>query len=345
MRVFTPLTEVNASVKFKQKSGFIQAVINETLLFLNGCGILLEGITARGLEMMAMTFLAVADVKDAAEWATIKTQDDGRSLKTREIIAYINAHFQESISPGSYDDIRRKHLKLVVLAGVIVQTSPSAARNDPQRGYAVADEFGAIARLIPTGEYSQLLSEQVAKTGSLAERLNPKRQIDQVPILTPDGQELMLSVGKHNELQKAVIEEFLPRYGSGAELLYLGDTADKMLWLQQEKLKALDFFEINHGELPDIIAYSSQKNWLFLVEAVYSSGPVSATRLLQLQSLTRECTAGIVYVTAFLDRAAFRRFLAEIAWETEVWIASEPDHLIHFNGGKFLGPYTQGTTP
>ena len=97
--------------------------------------------------------------------------------------------------------------------------------------------------------------------------------------------------------------------------------------------------EISHEELPDIIAYSKEKNWLYLIEAVHSSGPISEIRLLQLQKLTEKCTADIVYVTAFLNRPKFRQFMAEIAWETEVWIADNPDHMVHFNGDKFLGPY------
>jgi len=101
----------------------------------------------------------------------------------------------------------------------------------------------------------------------------------------------------------------------------------------------LNFFEISHEELPDIIAYSPVKNWLYLIEAVYSSGPISEIRLLQLQKLTKNCYAEIIYVTAFQTRSKFRQFMADIAWETEVWIADSPDHLIHFNGDRFLGPY------
>ena len=109
--------------------------------------------------------------------------------------------------------------------------------------------------------------------------------------------------------------------------------------MEKEYLESLNFFELSHEELPDVVAYSRTKNWLYLIEAVHSSGPISEIRLLQLKKLTERCKADIVYVTAFLDRAKFRQFMAEIAWETEVWIADNPDHLVHFNGDKFLGPY------
>lgn len=146
-------------------------------------------------------------------------------------------------------------------------------------------------------------------------------------------------MGQHNDLQKAIIEEFLPRYGHGCEVLYIGDTANKLLFIDADKLKSLHFFELSHDELPDIIAYNTNKNWLYLIEAVHSSGSISEVRMLELKRLTTGCTADIVYVTAFLTKAEFRKWAAEIAWETEVWIAENPDHLIHFNGGKFLGPY------
>ena len=150
---------------------------------------------------------------------------------------------------------------------------------------------------------------------------------------------LFFLAGDHNDLQKAIIEEFLPRYGHGAQVLYVGDTSDKYLYLEKERLKELHFFEISHEELPDVIAYSNQKNWLYLIEAVHSSGPISELRLIQLQKLTSGCSADVVYVTAFLNRAKFRQFITDIAWETEVWIADNPDPLVHFNGDKFLGPY------
>lgn len=104
-------------------------------------------------------------------------------------------------------------------------------------------------------------------------------------------------------------------------------------------MKALDFFELSHGELPDIVAYSSKRRWLYLIEAVHSSGPVSPIRHLELARLTTRCETDIVYVTAFLSRKAFRKFAADISWETEVWIADAPDHLIHFNGDSFIGPH------
>lgn len=325
----------------KAKSASVAAVINEALAILSGLGIPLEGLTDRNLEMMGMCFLAVADVKTSQDWPNAKDCDCGRALKSREIITYLNENFGEKISPGSYDDIRRKHLKLPTVAGIIVKSAlrPNAARNDPTRAYALAADCAALVRRFGSATWDDEVDEFLSERQTLSEQLEGTREVDMVPVTMPSGQALQFTLGQHNELQKAIIEQFLAIYGHGAEVLYVGDTAKKFLVHEKDKLEALNFFELAHGELPDIVAYSRSKNWLYLIEAVHSSGPISPVRLLELQQLTNKCSAEIVYVTAFLDRDTFRKFMADIAWETEVWIADAPQHLIHFNGHRFLGPY------
>lgn len=179
---------------------------------------------------------------------------------------------------------------------------------------------------------------------TLKNQLSDNRNLDKIYVGFSSGKILDFSPGKHNELQKAIIEEFLSRYGYGAEVLYVGDTTNKFLHLESERLKDLNFFELSDGELPDIVAYSKQRNWLYLIEAVHSSGVISPIRLLELKKLTEQCQADIIFITAFLDRNTFRQFAPDIAWETEVWIADAPDHIIHFNGEKFLGPYSPNKT-
>jgi adenine-specific DNA-methyltransferase len=95
-----------------------------------------------------------------------------------------------------------------------------------------------------------------------------------------------------------------------------------------------------HGKMPDVVLHYVPKNWLILVESVTSHGPVDGKRHAELADLFRASTAGLVYVTAFPSRVVMSRYLAEIAWETEVWVADAPSHLIHFDGERYLGPYS-----
>ncbi len=337
----SPEMRIPSFITHKEKPTKLVKLFNEALLILSKLGIPVDGLKQRELEKMAMSFLAVVDVKRSADWPKAKVRVGKDTLKSRDIITYLNEHFAENISMGSYDDIRRKDLKLSVVAGIIVASAnkPSAARNDPTRGYSLSPEYFEVVRSFGQESWLEEIDAFIADRPTLADRLAAARNIEAVPIKLPGGQTLQFSPGEHNLLQKAIIEHFLPRYGYGAEVLYVGDTAKKYLVREAEKLKLLKFFELEHGELPDIVAYSESKNWLYLIEAVHSSGPISPVRLLELKRLAHDCTASIVFVTAFLDRGTFRKFAPDIAWETEVWIADAPDHLVHFDGEKFLGPY------
>ena len=314
-------------------------LINGALDILESVGIPFAGKRERGLEMMAMTFLAVAGVTKT--WKEAKGQNEHRHIKTREIIKFINEYYEENISSGSYDDIRRKHLKLPVLADLILNSAdnPSAAQNDPTRGYTLSADFRILITFYGTEEWSIRLKLFNKNRPALDEILKRKRDLPKVRITLPSGHILDFSQGGHNQLQREIIEEFLPRFGAGCEVLYIGDTVNKYLFREDDKLRHLGFFELSHDSLPDIVAYNKQKNWLFLIEAFYTSGPMSEERILELKKALKECNAGLVFVTAFTSKKDLKKNIADIAWETEVWTADNPDHLIHFNGGKFLGPY------
>ncbi|WP_299436449.1 BsuBI/PstI family type II restriction endonuclease [uncultured Maribacter sp.] len=328
------------SKTFKEKTKQVQELINNTLYILDCFGIPLD-TTPRRLERMAISFLACGDVKTISDLKNIKDLKDNFSLKTRDVIDYVNKNFKEKISSGSYDDIRRKDLKLLTVAEVVLRSSPNSATNDSTRGYSINPLYANLVKDYGSKGWEQKVKDKLKGVEPLNQKLKRERELKKVKVTLPSGGKIQFSSGEHNDLQKAIIEDFLPRYGFGAQVLYVGDTSDKYLYLEEKKLKELKFFDISHEELPDVIAYSKEKNWLYLIEAVHSSGPISELRLLQLAKLTEKCTADIVYVTAFLDRPKFRKFIAEIAWETEVWIADNPDHMVHFNGDKFLGPYKE----
>ena len=315
-----------------------QKMINQALEILEGVGIPLDGKTERGMERMAVCFLAVASVIN--DWS--KASNDN-FYKTRDIISYVNTNFEENISSGSYDDIRRKDLKLLVLANLVVNSGEkqSSATNDPTRGYSLDDNFKNLIIHYGTKKWKEKLKTFMKNRPTLKDTLSRKRNIEQIPVKLPQGIELNFSSGEHNILQKEIIENFLPRFCTDCLVLYIGDTSNKLLYMDEEKLTHIDFFKLSHDELPDILAYDTLHNWLYLIEAVHSSGPMSEIRVHELKKLLKNCKADLIFITAFLSRNDFRKWSMDIAWETEVWIADNPDHLIHFNGTKFLGPYKE----
>ncbi len=318
----------------------LKKLVSDALEILQAFGIPLERETQLRKMRIAKAFLAVAGMKPGLSWAEAKSNDDNHRLRSRDVLQWMNLHLGENISSGSYDDIRRKDLVLPVTAGVILKSAgkSDAATNDGTRAYAIDQNFAAQICLFGTPAWDTSLAKFMAGKLTLAELLRKQRELARIPVKI-GGQDVLFSPGEHNQLQKAIVEQFLPLFGRGAEVLYVGDTERKSLFLDEQGLRKLEFFELSHDKLPDVLAYSSFENWLYLIEAVHSANPISELRKLTLERLATSCTADIVFVTAFLNRDTFRKFSADIAWETEVWIADNPEHLIHFNGDKFLGPH------
>jgi BsuBI/PstI restriction endonuclease domain/BsuBI/PstI restriction endonuclease HTH domain len=322
------------------KSQQLKSLLNQALTILHAVGIPFDGKSENALVRMAECFLAVAGVRNG--WHEAGEQENRKKQsKTRDIISFVNQHFEENISPGSYDDIRRKHLKLLVLSGIVVNSGSmsGAATNDPTRGYSLHPAFVDLIMTFESEDWETQLAQFKTNHQSLSEALSRKRDLATMAVILPGGRPLVLSPGEHNELQKAIIEEFLPRFGSDCSVLYVGDTSNKLLYIEKEVLASLNFFELSHAQLPDIIAYSNTRNRLFLIEAVHSTGPMNEIRVLELQQLLSSCPAEVIFVTCFLTKKDFKKWLLEIAWETEVWIAENPDHMVHFNGHKFLGAH------
>ena len=160
-----------------------------------------------------------------------------------------------------------------------------------------------------------------------------------VPVTLADGSQIVLSPGGQNPLVKAVLEDFCPRFTPGGQVLYVGDTDDKFVVWEREALAAQGVTIDEHGKMPDVVVLDVERGWLVLVEAVSSHGPMDPKRREELASLFADSAAGVVYVTAFMDKRTFSAHLANISWETEVWLAEAPTHLVHFDGDRFLGPY------
>lgn len=288
-------------------------------------------------ERSALTLLSLAHLTMADRWT--KTQRP--LVRIVDIMAWMREHHGKDYAPNSRETIRRQTIHQFEAARLIDRNpdDPSRPTNSGDTNYQLTETAAEMLASYGSKLFEKASRNFVSVYGSLVSSYRRDRDLQKVPVTLPDGTSLKLSPGGHNVLQALIVEEFAPRFAKGAVLLYLGDTANKRLHISTEILKNLNIPEMNHDKLPDVVLYDEEKNWLFLIEAVTSHGPVSPKRYAELELALEECPSERVYVTAFLDSNDFRRNAGDIAWESEVWLADSPDHMIHYDGEQFLGPY------
>ncbi len=196
-----------------------------------------------------------------------------------------------------------------------------------------------VAQSFGSKHFKANIKEFIKNQGSLSEIYEKKRQKRKVPVTLPNGKKIKLSPGKHNILQAQIISEFASRFITKPIVLYIGDTAKKNIHIDFKYFKELNINITEHDKLPDVVILYEMHNWLFLIEAVTSHGPMNPKRIVELEEMFKNYSNGLVFVSAFLDFTEFKKHTKDIAWETEVWIADVPTHMIHFYGDKFLGPH------
>lgn len=320
----------------------IKIKIEQAINILKSIGVNVRKLTGRRRERVAKALLAVAYLVPTNNWYEADScLVGGRPpVTTRQVIRFWNEHYGENIADSSYDDVRRKDLIILVDAGLVAKSAakPSADINDGTRGYALEPDALNLLRSYGSERWEEQLLIFRAKLNP-GDRLSKAPAYKRVSVKLPTGEEYHLSPGAHNRLQKAIIEEFLERFSPGAEILYVGDAEEKMLHVEKERLKELGIESLSRKTLPDVVAYDAERNWIFLIEAVHSFNPINELRHKALARLVSTSKASPVFVTVFESMKKFASFAKDIDWETEVWIAEEPDHLIHYNGDRFLGPH------
>jgi len=306
--------------------------IEEAQEILNSLGL----PTAQQNEMSALTLLALCNIKENDNWAKASRQSLG---VTKGVMTFVADNYGKPYAPNTRETFRRQVLHQFVQGRIADYNpdQPDLPVNSPRAHYAVTEVALIAIKKYGTAKWNAALKKFKKQVVTLTEAYEKERSLLLVPV-TINGKKIKLSAGKHNEVQAAVVEQFAPRFARGAKVLYLGDTANKDLFIDRDGLKEIGIPITEHSKLPDVVIYDEEREWLFLIEVVTSHGPVSPKRMLEFEEFLKDCKLGKIYVTAFPDKAEFRKNIADIAWETEVWIADNPDHMIHFNGDRFIGP-------
>jgi hypothetical protein len=288
-------------------------------------------------DRSAFCLLALLDLVPAKSW----DQASSPMMGTRPIMDWMSEHYKKTYAENSREDIRRDSVQPFVAAGLALHNpdDPKRDTNSQDSVYQIDPIALDLIRSFESEHWDSKLSLYLSIRGTLIEQYAKERQQDRIPVLIKPGKEITFRPGKHSVLVKAVIEEFSPRFAPGGDLIYVGDTGEKFVYFEPNLLEDLGVVVNLHGKMPDVVIYYREKKWLILVEAVTSKNPVDGKRHAELANLFASSKVGLVYVTAFPTRRAMGRYVGSISWETEVWVADAPSHLIHFNGVRFLGPY------
>lgn len=291
----------------------------------------------RSNERSARTLLSLLRLRPGDSWSSAVNP----MLTTREIMDWIRDEYDHDYAANSRETIRRFTLHQFVDSLLVQQNPdrPDRPVNSPKWNYQVTPEALALIQKFNTPTFERSLTAYLSSFPSLKVQYAAARERNRIPITLPNGKMFSLSPGGQNVLIRQMIEQFCPQFTPGGEVLYVGDADPKLEHFEEDRLGELGVVLDHHGKKPDLIVYLPEREWLVLMEAASSHGPVDAKRHRELRTLFAGAKPGLVYVSCFPDRKEMRKYLHQIAWETEVWCAEDPDHLIHFNGERFLGPY------
>lgn len=300
--------------------------IEEARDFLTQIGIPVKQRT----DMCCYVLIALTDMAQKDSWGKAENPWMG----PHDIIVYLDAKGIKSYAENSRETIRKNCLRPFRDLALIEDNG--LASNSGKYKYRLTDEILNLIRVYQSAEWAIALKYYSQYHSVLVHSYQSKKELQKMPVRV-NGQDLRFSPGKHNQLQKQILEVFAPKFAPGFECLYVGDSADRDMYKNSARLAELGF-DITLDVLPDVVLYVPEKKWLYFVECVTTVGPVDQKRVRDIENMTNGVDAGNVYVTAFPDFATYKKFSQELAWETEVWIADAPEHMIHLNGDRFLGP-------
>jgi len=288
-------------------------------------------------ERSAFVLLGFLGLEPKDEWFEARNP----LLGIHQLMAFIRAKYGKDYAANTRETIRKDTIHDLVESGLLLKNPdvPDRPTNSPHTAYCIEEVALGVLRSFGSGKWPEELARYKESAESLRSQYAQERRTQRVPLRVPGGKVIHLSPGGQSQLVKKILDDFCTLFTPDAEVVYISDTAERFAIYDRELLQELGVKLPEHGKLPDVVVYLKAKNWLVLIEAVESGGAVDPKRQIELRKLFLGCRAGLVFVTAFKNRQVFKRFLSNIAWETEVWVADAPTHLIHFNGERFLGPY------
>jgi len=283
-------------------------------------------------DVAGYSLLTLANLKEGSAW----NEATNEWIRIHDVLQFTRENYQKTYAENTRETIR-KNCMHPFREGALIEDN-GLATNSPNYRYRLTEEALSLLKTFGEPIWHQALDTYRSHHQTLIEKYASKKRMEMMPVHI-DGTEILLSPGPHNALQRDIIEQFAPRFAPGCTCLYMGDTTKKDLIKDSAALEQLGFDITLHDKMPDVVLYRQDKHWIYFIEAVTSTGAMTPQRVLDIQAMTRNVEAGKIFITAFPDPDTYKQFSGDLAWETDVWISAHPDHMIHLDGTKFLGPY------
>ncbi len=289
-----------------------------------------------------MTLAALAEMYGDKKWRNASEDYHG----THHIVTFINEHYPNKAgldktpyAENSRETFRKYNIKPWISAGIL-EPKAGLATNDKDNSYRFTSYFASLIRTYGTEQWEEKLTEYKENHVTYAEYLKQTKNIERDYITEYGDIKISLKKSAHNKLQLNILQYLIPLVcKEKPELLYIGDATDRNLWQKDERLDELGIHVLSQsGNLPDIIVYDESQKRVIFIEAYHSTGPFTIDRVNAIKSLCA-CAEGTeaAFITAFDSTAKMLKNYKDIAWDTDIWSADEPTHLVHKNGDKFIG--------
>ena len=288
-----------------------------------------------------MALAACAEITEKSKWRHASEAYHG----THDIISFINRNFPNKANldtkgyqENSRETFRDETLKPWISAGIL-EARYGLASNLKDNAYRLTAQFVALIRTYGTERWLEELEVYKSIHPSYETLLKQVKDLDPGYSVNYNGLVFTLDRSPHNKLQKAILDVFAKYFASGAELLYIGDTSDRMLRKNDNRLSELGINVFSKSTcIPDIILYDEKHNRILFIEAYNSVGEFTYDRVKDILACCH-CKPGteVAFITAFATMKKALQVINNIAWDTDIWVAEYETHLIHKNGDKFIG--------
>lgn len=231
-------------------------------------------------DLCCYVLLAMANVNETDAWIFATNE----WIRIHDIIQFVGVNYGVTYAENSRETIRKQALHHFRTAALIEDNGK--ATNSPNYRYRLTAETLEMIRSLGGHKADASIKRFISYHEKLIETYASKKEMTKMPVKI-NNQEFTFSPGKHNELQKAIIEEFAPN----SECLYVGDTIEKDLVKNVSKLRELGFEITLHDKMPDVVLYREDKDWIYFIESVTSVGPMDPKRIIEISEMTENVTA------------------------------------------------------